>query len=167
MKAFNIQAGVALENAKLFENVLVEKQYQKDILQSLSDAVISTDLRGRIVTINEAALELLGCPIGDDTRTLQHYWETRLHQRYVWEVIPIEKLRAYLDESLNDGFRQYQPEQALRLVLVLSSEGEPALAVPDGQRPDQFYLWGEAGLEQASCARSQVQLLRAQCQPHR
>ena len=38
--AFNIQAGVALENAKLFENVLVEKQYQKDILTgALSDAV--------------------------------------------------------------------------------------------------------------------------------
>jgi adenylate cyclase len=43
MRAFNIQAGIALENARLFENVLLEKQYQKDILQSLSDAVISTD----------------------------------------------------------------------------------------------------------------------------
>jgi adenylate cyclase len=60
MRAFNIQAGIALENAQLFENVLVEKQYQKDILQSLSDAVISTDLEGRVVTINDAALELAG-----------------------------------------------------------------------------------------------------------
>ncbi|MEM1293206.1 MAG: GAF domain-containing protein, partial [Cyanobacteria bacterium P01_H01_bin.162] len=51
MRAFNIQAGIALENAQLFENVLVEKQYQKDILQSLSDAVISTDMAGRVVTI--------------------------------------------------------------------------------------------------------------------
>jgi adenylate cyclase len=66
MRAFNIQAGIALENAKLFENVLVEKQYQKDILQSLSDAVISTDLEGRVVTINDAALELLGCPEATD-----------------------------------------------------------------------------------------------------
>jgi adenylate cyclase len=66
MRAFNIQAGVALENAKLFENVLVEKQYQKDILQSLSDAVISTDMEGRIVTINDAAMELLGCPMDSD-----------------------------------------------------------------------------------------------------
>jgi adenylate cyclase len=65
MRAFNIQAGIALENARLFENVLLEKQYQKDILQSLSDAVISTDMGGRIVTINDAALELLGCPLGD------------------------------------------------------------------------------------------------------
>ncbi|MBD0301238.1 MAG: GAF domain-containing protein, partial [Tolypothrix sp. T3-bin4] len=65
MKAFNIQAGIALENARLFESVLLEKQYQKDILQSLSDAVISTDMEGRIVTINDAALQLLGCPLGE------------------------------------------------------------------------------------------------------
>ena len=55
MRAFNIQAGIALENARLFESVLLEKQYQKDILQSLSDAVISTDMLGQIVTINDAA----------------------------------------------------------------------------------------------------------------
>ncbi|MDJ0500841.1 MAG: PAS domain-containing protein [Nostocales cyanobacterium LE14-WE4] len=29
----------------------------------LSDAVISTDMLGQIVTINDAALELLGCPV--------------------------------------------------------------------------------------------------------
>ncbi|MDP8933174.1 MAG: GAF domain-containing protein, partial [Cyanobacteriota bacterium] len=62
LRAFNSQAGMALQNSQLFQNVMVEKQYQKDMLQSLSDAVISTDLQGRVVTINEAALELLGCP---------------------------------------------------------------------------------------------------------
>jgi hypothetical protein len=45
------------------------------------------------------------------------------------------------------------------LGLVLSSEGEPALAVPDGQRPDQFYLWGKRGWSRLAGARSQVQLL--------
>jgi adenylate cyclase len=43
-------------NHPLFSPEL-EKQYQKDILQSLSDAVISTDMLGQIVTINDAALE--------------------------------------------------------------------------------------------------------------
>jgi PAS domain-containing protein len=36
------------------------------MLQSLSDAVISTDMEGRIVTINDAALELLGCPEAEE-----------------------------------------------------------------------------------------------------
>ena len=76
MRAFNIQAGVALENAKLFESVLVEKQYQKDILQSLSDAVVSTDLEGCIVTINDAAVTLLGCPgEGEHLRERRDWWQ--------------------------------------------------------------------------------------------
>ncbi len=33
MRAFNTQAGIALENAQLFQELLLEKQYQKDILE--------------------------------------------------------------------------------------------------------------------------------------
>ncbi len=114
MRAFNIQAGVALENARLFENVLLEKQYQKDILQSLSDAVISTDMTGRIVTINDAALELLGCPIKDaNTKSNKLSWEQNLIGRLVWEVVPIENLQMRLEDSLKTGAKHYVPEQSL------------------------------------------------------
>jgi adenylate cyclase len=117
MRAFNIQAGIALENAKLFENVLIEKQYQKDILQSLSDAVISTDMQGRIVTINDAALALLGCPLQQlDTRN-RHFWEFKLMGRYVWEVVPIENLQVRLQDSLTTGLKHYVPEQNLTVGL--------------------------------------------------
>ncbi len=114
MRAFNIQAGIALENAKLFENVLIEKQYQKDILQSLSDAVISTDMQGRIVTINDAALALLGCPHTNKNRQL---WEYKLTGRYVWDVMPIENLQGRLQDSLTTGARHYVPEQSLTVGL--------------------------------------------------
>ncbi|NEQ33467.1 MAG: GAF domain-containing protein [Leptolyngbya sp. SIO4C5] len=111
MRAFNIQAGIALENAKLFESVLVEKQYQKDILQSLSDAVISTDLEGRIVTINEAALELLGCPTDEAiAKNCKLFWEEKLRRRAVWEVIPLENLKFRLEDSLKNGAKHYVPE---------------------------------------------------------
>ncbi|HEY9596497.1 MAG TPA: adenylate/guanylate cyclase domain-containing protein, partial [Cyanophyceae cyanobacterium] len=60
MKAFNIQAGVALQNAKLFATVKQQEQMQRDILRSLSDGVISTDKEGRIIAVNESAKELLG-----------------------------------------------------------------------------------------------------------
>ncbi|OUL36924.1 adenylate/guanylate cyclase domain-containing protein [Nostoc sp. T09] len=125
MRAFNIQAGIALENARLFENVLLEKQYQKDILQSLSDAVISTDMAGRIVTINDAALELLGCPIGDThQKSNKHLWEQNLLGRLVWEVVPIENLQMRLEDSLKTGAKHYVPEQSLTVGLyhVQSSE---------------------------------------------
>ncbi|MBN3873525.1 adenylate/guanylate cyclase domain-containing protein [Nostoc sp. JL33] len=125
MRAFNIQAGIALENARLFENVLLEKQYQKDILQSLSDAVISTDMAGRIVTINDAALELLGCPIGDaNTKNYKLLWEQNLIGRLVWEVVPIDNLQMRLEDSLKTGAKHYVPEQSLLVGLyqVMSEE---------------------------------------------
>jgi len=119
MRAFNTQAGIALENAQLFESVLQEKQYQKDILESLSDAVISTDPEGRIVTINDAALTLLGCPEkGGDARSNQLYWRQMMVGRQVWEVVPIENLRMRLEDSLKTGARHYVPEQSLTVGVV-------------------------------------------------
>jgi adenylate cyclase len=120
MRAFNIQAGIALENAKLFENVLIEKQYQKDILQSLSDAVISTDMQGRIVTINDAALALLGCPQSNKDSKNRQLWEYKLTGRYVWDVVPIENLKDRLQQSLTTGTKHYLPEQSLILGLYKS-----------------------------------------------
>jgi len=117
MRAFNIQAGIALENAQLFERVLLEKQYQKDMLQSLSDAVISTDLQGKIVTINDAALQLLGCVFSRDDTAQQQVWLQNLTGQLVWEVIPIENLRMRLEDSLKTGARHYVPEQNLAVTL--------------------------------------------------
>lgn len=150
LRAFNAQAGIALQNAQLFENVMVEKQYQKDILQSLSDVVISTDLQGRIVTINDAALELLGCP----RRRVQHrhirqYWEDNLTGRYIWDVLPIENLQLRLEDSLRFAARHFVPEQSLTVGLVeadIPLFGDeisiPILVVPDGDDPDIYYPWG-------------------------
>ncbi|HEY9880241.1 MAG TPA: adenylate/guanylate cyclase domain-containing protein, partial [Leptolyngbyaceae cyanobacterium] len=160
MRAFNIQAGIALENAKLFEKVLVEKQYQKDILQSLSDAVISTDLEGRIVTINEAAISLLGCPLTDEsTRSLKETWEAKLLNRYVWDVIPLEKLQFRLEDSLSTGARHYVPEQTLRFALLASQNGkgrEYTLMLPN-LKEGGFLPWGDT--KGISYPREQVQLL--------
>ena len=156
LRAFNSQAGMALQNSQLFQNVMVEKQYQKDMLQSLSDAVISTDLKGRVVTINEAALELLGCPVNQDkSKHNPQFWEDKLVNRYVWEVVPIDNLQFRLEDSLKTAARHYVPEQTLTLGLLvektLNSEQEEAaeaeesyiLAVPDRQNPDLYYAWGE------------------------
>lgn len=49
MKAFNIQAGVALQNAILFSKVKQEENRHKDIVRSLPNGVISTDKKGNII----------------------------------------------------------------------------------------------------------------------
>ncbi|QLE40638.1 GAF domain-containing protein [Nostoc sp. C052] len=157
MRAFNNQAGIALENARLFENVLLEKQYQKDILQSLSDAVISTDMAGQIVTINDAALELLGCPIGDaNSKNNKLLWEQNLIGRLVWEVVPIENLQMRLEDSLKTGAKHYVPEQSLMVGLyqvlsAVSSSGthHSILAVRDRTNPDIFIPWNQPLIPQS------------------
>ncbi|WP_414753473.1 GAF domain-containing protein [Anabaena sp. CCY 9910] len=152
MRAFNIQAGVALENARLFENVLLEKQYQKDILQSLSDAVISTDMAGRIVTINDAALELLGCPLADaHHKSNKLLWEQNLIGRVVWEIVPIENLQMRLEDSLKSGAKHYVPEQSLTVGIYQLQMSESRvlhetqdysiLTVRDRTNPDIFLPW--------------------------
>lgn len=144
MRAFNIQAGIALENAKLFESVLVEKQYQKDILQSLSDAVISTDLEGRIVTINDAALELLGCPTDEAiAKNCRLLWEDHLRQRHVWEVIPLENIQFRLEDSLKNGAKHYVPEQSLSIALYSTEDLPAQLAIPSTTADRSFALWGK------------------------
>ncbi|MFW6264403.1 MAG: GAF domain-containing protein, partial [Cyanobacteriota bacterium] len=164
MQAFNIQAGIALENAKLFENVLTEKQYQKDILQSLSDAVISTDLQGKIVTINDAALKLLGCPSEDIHQQLNHHiWEYKLVGCYVWDVIPLDTLQWRLSDSLKTGAKHYLPEQTLKVGLVkgqcLKTDNEVindkshliyTLAIPQPNDPDLYLPWNEKPWDSSS-----------------
>ncbi|MBE9226042.1 GAF domain-containing protein [Phormidium sp. LEGE 05292] len=167
MRAFNIQAGIALENAKLFESVLLEKQYQKDILQSLSDAVISTDMVGRIVTINDAALELLGCPVKQTSdRIHKSNWEQKLMGRLVWEIVPIDNLQMRLEDSLKNGANHYVPEQNLTVGLfvtescsretnhinlaeIANQNGHEIagckciLAIPDRKNPEYYIPWNE------------------------
>jgi adenylate cyclase len=155
MRAFNIQAGIALENAQLFESVLLEKQYQKDMLQSLSDAVISTDMQGRIVTINDAALELLGCPRQKESdRHQENFWIEHLVGRLVWEVVPIDNLQMRVEDSLKLGAKHYVPEQSLTVGLFVSQTEDPVnansngagsgmygMAVRDRQNSSRFLPW--------------------------
>lgn len=144
MHAFNIQAGIALENARLFENVLTEKQYQKDILESLSNAVISTDLQGRIVTINDAALELLGYPKTEHkNEELRKLWECKLGDRHIWEIVPIENLQSRLEDSLQYGTKSYVPEQDLKIGLYAPPKRNCALAVPLPFQHHQYRIWNE------------------------
>jgi adenylate cyclase len=60
LKAFSAQAAVALENAKLFQDVLQLKNYNEGILKSLSNGVVTVNPKFVVTKINEAALRILG-----------------------------------------------------------------------------------------------------------
>ncbi|MBI2985185.1 MAG: GAF domain-containing protein [Deltaproteobacteria bacterium] len=58
LKAFTAQVAIALENAKLFDEVQNMKNYNEAMLESMSNAVITVDEEGKIVTCNTAGLRI-------------------------------------------------------------------------------------------------------------
>jgi adenylate cyclase len=108
MEAFNIQAGVALQNAKLFDTVKQQEQMQRDILRSLSNGVISTDKAGNIIAANESAQKILGIETLD-----------RLEGKSITDVINIKQgdFSKWCHDALHavdkKRSQQYYPDQTL------------------------------------------------------
>ena len=65
LKAFTAQISIALENAKLFEDVHNMKNYNESMLESMSNGVITMDEDGKVVTCNAAGLRIIKTGIND------------------------------------------------------------------------------------------------------
>ena len=115
MKAFNIQAGVALQNAILFSEVKQQETRHKDIVRSLPNGVISTDKKGKIITANERAKQLLGAREGEVVEGVS-----------LGDLIEIENdsfsqwLNRALSPQSDRDREQYYPDRVL-----LPLQGEP------------------------------------------
>ena len=59
LKAFTAQISIALENAKLFDDVQNMKNYSESMLESMSNGVITLDEEGKIITCNVAGLSIM------------------------------------------------------------------------------------------------------------
>jgi adenylate cyclase len=59
LKAFTAQVSIALENAKLFDDVQNMKNYNQSMLESMSNGVITLNEEGRIHTCNAAGYRIL------------------------------------------------------------------------------------------------------------
>jgi|TARA_Y100000310_G_scaffold40256_1_gene37776 adenylate cyclase len=56
------QAGVAMDNARLFRNITDAKRFSESIMGSIATAVITTNLLGEIDSVNDAGLRILQMP---------------------------------------------------------------------------------------------------------
>jgi adenylate cyclase len=65
LKAFTAQVAIALENAKLFEDVQKIKNYNESMLESMSNGVITLDEHDTIVTCNSAGARIMQMPFSD------------------------------------------------------------------------------------------------------
>ncbi len=65
LKAFTSQVAIALENAKLFDDVQNMKNYAEGMLNSMSNGVITLDEDGKIATCNAAGYRIMGVKPAD------------------------------------------------------------------------------------------------------
>lgn len=65
LKAFCAQVSIALENAKLFDDIQNMKNYNESMLQSMSNGVITLDEDYRIITCNSAGLRIIQRRLSD------------------------------------------------------------------------------------------------------
>lgn len=59
LKAFTAQVSIALENAKLFDDVQNMKNYSESMLESMSNGVITLNEDGKIVTCNASGMRIM------------------------------------------------------------------------------------------------------------
>ena len=59
LNAFTAQIAIGLENAQLFDDVQNIKNYNESMLESMSNAVVTMDENGKIVTCNAAGLRIM------------------------------------------------------------------------------------------------------------
>jgi len=59
LRAFTAQVSIALENAKLFDDIQNMKNYSESMLESMSNGVITLDEDGKIVTCNTAGFQIM------------------------------------------------------------------------------------------------------------
>ena len=116
MKAFNVQAGVVLQNALLFDTVKQTDRNKKDIWRYLTHGVISTDWRGNIITANEKARDLLGV---SNTEIVEG--------KPVRQLIQVREgdFAKWLDAAINPTEAKDRQQYYPKLTLVTPGDREP------------------------------------------
>jgi PAS domain S-box-containing protein len=126
ISAFVIQAGIAIENARLYEemqenyqNIHRLKNYTDNVLQSIGAGIVSTDTRGHIARWNRAAEETL-------QRPAVHFREATLHDIILQMELPDgerEHLLSMIQRVLETGERVHLHK------LMLHPQGRSPMAL--------------------------------------
>ncbi len=110
LKAFTAQVAIALENAKLFEDVQKMKNYNDSMLQSMSNGVLTMDVEGKIVTCNASGLKILRTSLpamigklASETFTHDNGWLKEQIDRVMTSELPETVMDAALLVPKDDG----------------------------------------------------------------
>ncbi|MCE5250904.1 GAF domain-containing protein [bacterium] len=89
LKAFTAQVSIALENAKLFDDIQNMKNYNEGILESMSNAVMTLSEDGKIITCNSAGYRIMGIRPED---ILDNHYEKFFTESNTWLLEKISRV---------------------------------------------------------------------------
>ena len=131
LRAFTAQVSIGLENAKLFDDVQNMKNYNESMLESMSNAVITTDEDGNIVTCNKAGYRMLQVSKSDilDKPANEFFVkENAWVMKKIAEVDESQELEVLMDTEVVVGPKDDREKLSVNLtVLPLISSEEKKL----------------------------------------
>ena len=126
LKAFTAQISIGLENAKLFNDVQNMKNYNESMLESMSNAVVTTNEDGKIVTCNAAGHRIMKLEGDDDI--IGEQVEEFFVGKNAWVMDKIRKVdESQVTDISMDAELRFGEENVSANVTVLplrSTEGE-------------------------------------------
>lgn len=125
LKAFTAQVSIALENAKLFDDVQNMRNYNEGMLESMSNGVVTLDDEGTIVTCNASALRIMKVLLTDviDKKAVEYFVD---HNAWILEKIErVEKTQnSDISMDVEMEFGGEKVSVNLTILPLNSSEGK-------------------------------------------
>ncbi|MCW8916356.1 MAG: GAF domain-containing protein [Magnetovibrio sp.] len=126
LKAFTAQISIGLENAKLFSDVQNMKNYNESMLESMSNAVVTTNEDGKIVTCNAAGYRIMQLEGEDDVigKTAEEFFveENNWVNDKIAKVSESEEPDIFMDAELKFG--EEKTSANVTILPLISPEGE-------------------------------------------
>jgi len=125
LKAFTAQVSIALENAKLFEDVQNMKNYNESMLESMSNGVITMDEDGKIVTCNAAGARITRTPASEVLGTSCEEFFVGPNEWIMDKVRKVEETQE--PEVIMDGEMEFEEKKLsvnVNVLPLLNSENK-------------------------------------------
>jgi len=117
LRAFSSQAVIAIEDARLFEDVLNARNYSESILKSLSNGVVTLSASRGVIKVNPAAQKILRVALPD---VVDKPVSMLFADENAWVLASIAKVAetGAVDIAMDTGIRFGREEVAVNLTTV-------------------------------------------------
>ena len=88
------EAGIAIENAKLYRDITETRDYLNSLIQHSDDAILTFNLEGRVLTWNEGARKIFGCEASEVIGKLPPFFEEEEIKGFIAGVLRGEEFKA-------------------------------------------------------------------------